>query len=430
MVKPVYGEDAALLEKMRAGEETVWVNLVLEEASKALKALDYSAKDVKDASDRLKRFAPLLMRVFPETEKTGGLIESPVSEIPGMKAYLNERGAGLTGRLFLKRDSELAVAGSVKARGGIYEVLRHTETLALENGLLSGTDDDYTKLLSEESRAFFATRRVEVGSTGNLGMSIGIMSAALGYDARVHMSSDAKQWKKDLLRSRGVTVIEYDGDYSEAVKQGRALSDLDPASYFVDDEKSADLFLGYAVAAERLEKQLAAEGIHPDKEHPLSVYIPCGVGGAPGGILFGLKLLFGDAVNVWFCEPVEVPSMQLGLVTGLHEKISVTEFGLSGKTEADGLACGRPSGLISNVAEHLVSGGVTAADTRLLPYLRALYKADGFFIEPSSCAAFTAPHVLYACGKVKEPGENAVHIVWATGGSLIPEGLRNSLING
>ena len=424
-----------VVDRIAAAEEVVWLNPRLGE--NAVHAL--TKKDIREASARLGRFAPLIMKLFPETKQQGGIIESELTEIPNMKAILKEKyHADLgTGRLFLKRDSDLAIAGSVKARGGIYEVLKHTEDLAFENDLLSGMDDDYTKLADSKAKEVFSKYRVQVGSTGNLGVSIGMMSAALGYQAIIHMSSDAKQWKKDYLRSHGVTVVEYSGDYGKAVEEGRSESDRDPMSYFVDDENSVDLFLGYAVSAERLDRQLQKAGVTVDEDHPLFVYIPCGVGGAPGGVTFGLKELYGGNAHVFFAEPTQACCMLLGLVTGLHNKICVQDVGLTGKTHADGLAVGRPSGFVGGMMETLLSGEVTVEDARLYEYLRDLWKSENIFIEPSACAAFQGISVISSEEMVRyihqhhlqSKSGNVTHIAWATGGRLVPEEVRREFLD-
>ena len=427
----------ALLESVSQGKEVIWINENLENTADALSKISITMKDIDDAEARLARFAPFIEKVFPETAPQHGLIESPLTEISQMKHKLEETyQTTIPGRLFLKQDSHLAISGSVKARGGIYEVLKHAEDLALEHGKIKITDD-YSIFASPEMHDFFSQFKIQVGSTGNLGMSIGIMSAALGFHVIVHMSADAKQWKKDLLRQRGAEVIEYNDDYSKAVEVGRKNSDADPSSYSVDDENSVTLSLGYAVAAKRIQKQFAEKNIVVDAEHPLFVYIPCGVGGAPGGVAFGFKQLFGDHVHIFFIEPTQAPCMLVGMASGLQNEVCVQDFGLSGQTHADGLAVGRASGFVGGVMKNLLSGIMSLEDYHIYDLMRDIVHTEDIFLEPSACASFWGPIQLKSPEMqqyIKQHGlsekmAQAVHIPWATGGSLVPAEIREEYMH-
>lgn len=404
-----------------------WINNHQLPFADAHSALDFSESDEHDAAARLKRFGPYIALTFPETRPTNGIIESELVTAPAMKKALETfYDMDLAGRLLIKLDSHLPISGSIKARGGIYEVLKYAESLAIKAGLLN-TNDDYSVLSTEKFTEFFGDYALVVGSTGNLGMSIGIMGASLGLKVTVHMSSDARQWKKDLLRSKGVTVQEYEDDYSFAVAQGRAEAEKDPNCHFVDDESSADLFLGYSVAAKRLKKQLAELEINVDNEHPLFVYLPCGVGGGPGGLSFGLKLAFGDNVHCIFAEPTHAPAVILGLGTGLHEDISAKDIGLDGLTAADGLAVSRPSGLVCKNMEPLLDGVYTVEDKELYQLLRLVADTEKLQLEPSALAGFPGISIVNKANDYLEAKglldkmENATHIAWATGGSMVPD---------
>lgn len=426
--------DNLILQNLKEEKEILWIN---DKASNGDGIYDVlSMNDIIDASERLERFAPLLEKLFPETAKTHGIIESELTCIDNMKESLNKNyDTNILGKLYIKQDNALMVSGSVKARGGFYEVLYYAEKLLKENNLLR-EDQSYSDITDSNIREFFGRHTIQVGSTGNLGMSIGLMSAALGFKAIVHMSADAKQWKKQLLRERGVTVIEYNTDYGEAVNEGRRQSDKDPMSYFVDDENSRQLFLGYSVAALRLKKQLEEKNIKVDDKNPLFVYIPCGIGGAPGGITFGLKQIYGKNVHCFFVEPTKAPCMLLGMSTGRNSEICVQDIGLSGLTDADGLAVGRPSSFVGKVMKPILSGLYSVKDDTLYDYLGLLWDSEKIFIEPSACACFQGvANLNYPTMKayLKDNGledkmENATHIVWSTGGNLVPEYMREEYL--
>ena len=409
------GHDPLLRQRLGRSEPLLWLNPVLAPAAEALARQDVTWREVQDAAAAFSRWRPVLCRLFPELTEAG--IEAALEPLSDAAAAL---GHAPRGGVWLKRDDALPVVGSIKARGGCFEVLRFAEELARRHGL-EGED----ALVSPAARALFGGHTVAVGSTGNLGLSIGTMAAALGFRAVVHMSRDAKAWKKARLRQAGAEVVEHAGDYAAAVAAGRRLAAATEGTYFVDDENSLPLFLGYAAAAVRLAEQLAEAGVAVDAAHPLFVHLPCGVGGAPCGITFGLKHVFGDAVHCFLAEPTAAPCMLARMAFG--PGVSVYDLGLDNRTAADGLAVPRASELAWSMTHGLVSGVYTVPDAQLFRFLERADARAGLRLEPSAVAGFAGPawieaseagrHYLARLGGDLRPS----HLLWCTGGSLVPD---------
>lgn len=411
-----------------AGRPALWLNPNLKDNGIADPSLPVRAAQVGEAEQNWKELAPLLQACFAELAESKGLIQSKLIEARALRDALGYQGVEY-GRVFVKADGDLPVAGSIKARGGVYEVFMHARKMAEKRGILT-PGGDITVLAGEQARALFGQHTIAVGSTGNLGLSVGIAARALGFRAVVHMSSDAKQWKVERLTRLGVEVVQHQADYTTAVEHARIDAEADPSIYFVDDERSEMLFFGYSAAASELAAQLDAAGVTVDRDHPLFIYLPCGIGGAPGGAAYGLKAIFGDAAHAFFVEPVQSPCALVHMMSGAEELVSVYDVGLSNRTEADGMAVARMSAFVADVMKPLLSGVFTVADDDLFRWLWMARTTQSIRLEPSASAGFAGPAFIVASGRGQDyqrahglDGKlaQATHVVWTTGGAFVPE---------
>ena len=422
-------QEFPLLHSIVEYQEVCWINE--EKKEKEPTFLEIEEVNIEEAVKRLQRFAPAMEECFPETRSYSGLIESPLKEISVFKQKLEKKEkTKFWGRWFVKSDHLLPISGSIKARGGIYEVLKFAEKLAMEHKLLN-KKDAYRKLLSPSAKTIFADYTIIVGSTGNLGLSIGMIGRTLGFKVVVHMSKDAKAWKKDKLKEIGAIVVEHDADYSVAVEQGRKAAKKDAFCYFIDDENSPHLFEGYATAAYRLKEQLNEQQISVDENHPLFVYLPCGVGGAPGGIAYGLKKAFPKHVHCLFAEPTHSPAMLTRLYTKL-KNISVQHLQLDNQTEADGLAVGKASEFAANHVGSLISGCYTISDHELFRLQALLFETEKEYLEPSALAGFYGPKMIRKYiekEKLEKKMAQSTHIFWGTGGRLVPKEIQQEQLD-
>ncbi|MER9883192.1 D-serine ammonia-lyase [Mesorhizobium sp. M0118] len=368
-----------------------------------------NASSLLEARGNWLRLAPVLNVIFPDG-----------SDIDTQSSLVEIANPGFDGiSLLAKCDHDIRSTGSIKGRGGVYEVLMLAEMLANSQGL--NVSANPIGLLSQEAGDLFGRHKILVGSTGNLGFSVGVTARKLGFAVEVHMSRDAKSWKKERLCQVGVAVVEHGDDYSVAVSSARRAASEDPSSYFVDDEHSLTLLLGYSSAAFEICEQLKQRDIVINEQNPLYVYLPCGVGGAPGGITLGLKYFFGPHVHCIFVEPVASPCMLVQLAAGPSRPVDVYACGLSNDTIADGLAVARASLLVAEIAGSQIAGVATVSDDDMTRWVLDLWISDSMRLEPSGAAGFAALAQHGRDIRKSHCGKEGTTIVWTTGGAFLPD---------
>jgi D-serine dehydratase len=399
---------AAVAQRLAAGEPQVW--FAPPRAQRPADAAPLTETEMRDAAAFLRRMRPLLRtslgEQWPDGEMLSPLIPSQLASPLSMQ---------------VKGDHLLPLAGSVKFRGGVFEILCHLDQLADRHDLpriAHGVLD----VAAPQTKAVLAQEQIVVASTGNLGFGIGVLARAFGLGAQVHMSHEAKAWKKDRLRRIGVEVVEHDGDYRTAVTAARAVTDAS-AAYFIDDERSRKLLVGYSLAAPELAYQLARDGVTVSRTHPMVVYLPCGVGGAPGGITAGLKAIYGANVTCVFVEPTQSACMLAALTHG-GQVTDIYGLGLTNATVADGLAVPAASPTALAAVGQAIDAVVTLSDSDMLHWVHTAWREERLMLEPSAAAALGAvPRFVEAAEQSSNltfDPRQATHVAWATGGSLLP----------
>ena len=124
-----------LVKDLVALKETTWFNPGTTSLAEGLPYVGLTEQDVQDAHARLSRFAPYLAKAFPETAATGGLLNQnwlpfQLCKTAGKRISATDQRATVT-----EKDSHLPISGSIKARGGIYEVLAHAEKTGSGSGV-------------------------------------------------------------------------------------------------------------------------------------------------------------------------------------------------------------------------------------------------------------------------------------------------------
>lgn len=400
-------EEFPLLQQLMNKEPVFWANPNFD-AKLADETVSRAA--IFDATARLQRFRPYIETVFPETNHRRGSIESPLLRIRTMQQSLNNFWQmKALGHLYLKADNQLPVAGSIKGRGGVYAVLQIAEDIALHYSNLA-YEDNYAMLSSNEFKQLFGHFEIVTTSNGNFSIAVATIARKLGFKVRVQLTGSAP-WQQEKLTALGVQLVPEDTNLAE---------NLGDHTYRIDCHRDPNLLLGFATAAIHLQMQLKNQQVTLDEQHPLFIYLPTISGQSAAGIITGLRQILQVPIYPIMIQSSFNPALLLELMTG-PDPVSAAELNLDPKIMAASFAGEMPDSRALELAKTQVYGVATVSDHALLQYLNLLAMSENILCEPAALAGFAGYHQLLSQSPSHFDLEHATHIIWATGGSLVPK---------
>jgi threonine dehydratase len=212
-------------------------------------------------------------------------------------------------------------------------------------------------------------QRVVTGSSGNHGMAVATLGAALGARVTVVMARAASPAKADVIRGLGAEVVRVDGGNAERDRHARDLA-RDTGATFVPSADDESVVAGQGTVA------LEVFADAPDLD---AIYVPTG----GGGLLAGTCLAAtgpNRRVRVIGVEPATARRYAASLDAGHPVELAPPD------TIADGLRAQRPGEVPYPIVRDRVDDLVGVTDEVIGEAMRLLH-GHGVAAEPSGCVA-------------------------------------------
>jgi threonine dehydratase len=316
----------------------------------------------------------------------------------------------------LERDLELSHAAAVQTRARIADFVRVTPVLALEEAadgvtralkleLLQRTGSFKVRGAAAALSAGERPRAVVAASTGNHGLAVAAVAAALGLPCRVFVPATAAPAKLARLRAAaGVEVVEVEGDPLLAELAARDAAAGEPGTLLVPPYNDANVVLGQATLGLELLDQLETA--------PDALFAAVGGGGLISGIALAVRARW-PGCRIVGCLPAASPAMASAVAAG---RVVVAPLE---PTLSDATAGGIEDGAITvAICAALVDEFARVSEEEIAAAMRAALLEHSLAIEGASAVALAASLRARSARR---------HLVVLGGGNVGAETLRKVL---